>query len=193
MTATTHRTETIAPVDRDRQPIPAQPHRTVDVLRIGLGFVFLWALLDKLFGLGYATSNEASWINGGSPTRGFLGHVEVGPLQSMFRGMAGHALVDTLFMLGLLGVGAALILGVLLRITAIAGAVLLLLMWAAEWPPAQHTTGGAATSSSNPLVDYHLIFAIGLFVVAALGTASSWGLGRWWAGTSVVRRHALLA
>ena len=37
-------------------------------LRIVLGFTFLWAFVDKLFGLGYATPSERSWINGGSPT-----------------------------------------------------------------------------------------------------------------------------
>ena len=30
---------------------------------------FLWAFLDKAFGLGYATPSGNAWINGGSPTR----------------------------------------------------------------------------------------------------------------------------
>ena len=41
-------------------------------LRISLGSIFLWAFLDKMFGLGYATSSEDAWINGGSPTEGYL-------------------------------------------------------------------------------------------------------------------------
>ena len=36
-------------------------------LRIALGWVFLWAFLDKLFGLGFATAAENAWINGGCP------------------------------------------------------------------------------------------------------------------------------
>jgi hypothetical protein len=42
------------------------------VFRVVLGFEFLWAFLDKTFGLGYATPAERAWINGGSPTKGFL-------------------------------------------------------------------------------------------------------------------------
>ena len=42
-------------------------------IRLALGWVFLWAFLDKLFGLGHATPAKRAWINGGSPTKGFLG------------------------------------------------------------------------------------------------------------------------
>ncbi|HEU5470880.1 MAG TPA: hypothetical protein VFV67_09530, partial [Actinophytocola sp.] len=47
--------------------------------RVGLGFIFAWAFLDKMFGLGYATPEQGAWINGGSPTKGFLGGVDHGP------------------------------------------------------------------------------------------------------------------
>ena len=36
--------------------------------RILLGFVFLWAFLDKTFGLGFATAAEKAWVAGGSPS-----------------------------------------------------------------------------------------------------------------------------
>ncbi len=166
--------------------------RALDVLRIGLGFIFLWPFLDKLFGLGYSTSSANAWVNGGSPTDGFLGHVEVGPLQSVFRSIAGAGWADWLFMLGLLGIGIALLTGVALRMTAVAGTVLLLLMWAAEWPLAQFTSTGAASGSTNPFLDYHLIFAIALIVVALLGTGSSWGLGKWWVKQPIVAAHSFL-
>lgn len=52
--------------------------------RVSLGFVFLWAFLDKTFGLGYATTSAAAWVKGGSPTKGFLSHVSAGPFQSAF-------------------------------------------------------------------------------------------------------------
>ena len=58
--------------------------RALAVLRLAAGFVFLWAFLDKTFGLHYSTPSAKSWINGGSPTKGFLGSVEVGPFQSLF-------------------------------------------------------------------------------------------------------------
>jgi thiosulfate dehydrogenase [quinone] large subunit len=69
---------------------PARPAstrtRALGVLRIVMGLTFLWAFVDKMFGLGYATSPAQAWIHGGSPTKGFLAHVEVGPFQSILRG-----------------------------------------------------------------------------------------------------------
>ena len=42
------------------------------VTRILVGFVFLWAFLDKTLGLGFATTPEKAWLAGTSPTTGFL-------------------------------------------------------------------------------------------------------------------------
>jgi thiosulfate dehydrogenase (quinone) large subunit len=163
--------------------------RSLAVLRIGTGFVFLWAFLDKTFGLGYATPAARAWINGGSPTKGFLSSVEVGPFQSAFHAIAGSWWADALFMLGLLGVGVAVIAGVALRLSAVAGVLLLTMMWLAEFPPAQQTADGSATASTNPLVDYHVIYALALIVVAATAAGGTWGLGRLWARLPLVRRH----
>lgn len=166
--------------------------RTLALLRLAIGFVFLWAFLDKLFGLGYATGRAAAWIHGGSPTQGFLSHVQVGPLRTVFHDWAGAGWVDLLFMLGLLGVGVAVMLGIGLRLSAVAGSLLLVLMWAAEWPMARHTVSGVATVSSNPFLDYHLIYALVLIAVAVGAAGRVWGLGRAWCGTALVRRHPWL-
>ena len=42
------------------------------LLRMAVGWIFLWAFLDKLVGLGFATEVGKGWLNGGSPTFGFL-------------------------------------------------------------------------------------------------------------------------
>ncbi|GGP79237.1 DoxX family membrane protein [Saccharothrix coeruleofusca] len=162
------------------------------VLRIGTGFVFLWAFFDKLFGLGYATKPEAAWINGGSPTKGFLGHVAVGPLESTFHAWAGAGWANWLFMLGLLAIGLATTAGIALRLAAISGTVMMLLMWAAEWPLARFTSAGQPSGSTNPLIDYHVVYALALIAVAAAGAGATWGLGRWWARQPVIRDHAWL-
>ncbi|MGW2249976.1 hypothetical protein ACWCXH_07230 [Kitasatospora sp. NPDC001660] len=166
--------------------------RTLAAARIGLGFVFLWAFLDKTFGLGYATRSAKSWLDGGSPTKGFLGHVSAGPLQSAYHHMAGQVWADWLFMLGLLGIGLALISGTGLRIAAAGGTLLLALMWAAEWPPARHLATGAASGSTNPVADYHLVYDLLLIALAATGAGDTWGLGHRWAALPVVRDHAWL-
>jgi thiosulfate dehydrogenase [quinone] large subunit len=155
--------------------------KVLAVLRIVTGFVFLWAFLDKLFGLGYATPSKGAWISGGSPTKGFLSGVHAGPFESMFHAWAGTWWADTLFMLGLGAVGVAAIAGVGLRLSAIAGSLMMLMMWAAEWPFARSMSTGEATHSTNPIIDYHLIYALILIVVAAAAGGHIWGLGRRWA------------
>lgn len=151
------------------------------VARIMLGFVFLWAFLDKTFGLGLATPAERAWISGGSPTTGFLtmGVNPESPMANFFIGLAGQAWVDWLFMLGLLGIGVALILGVGLRIAAVSGTILLVLMWAAENP-----------LENNPLVDDHLIYAVMLWVFAF--SRREWSLTNWWLKQKFVKKNSWL-
>ncbi|MFI5879066.1 hypothetical protein [Streptomyces sp. NPDC051554] len=161
-------------------------------LRLLTGFVFLWAFLDKTFGFGYATPSGKGWIDGGSPTKGFLGSVAAGPMESTFHDWAGAGWANWLFMLGLLGIGIALIAGVALRPAAIAGTAMMALMWLAEWPPAKHLSDGTLSMSSNPFVDYHLIYAVVLIALAAAGAGVTWGLGKLWATLPIVRDHTLL-
>jgi thiosulfate dehydrogenase (quinone) large subunit len=159
------------------------------LLRVALGWVFLWAFLDKTFGLGYGTpSGDAAWINGGSPTEGFLSAVTVGPFEDQFQDLAGQGWADWLFMIGLLGVGVALILGIGLRAAAVAGTVMMAFMWAAEWPPDKTSSTGDPVISSNPVVDDHVIYALVLIVLALTYAGDHLGLGRWWARLGIVRR-----
>jgi thiosulfate dehydrogenase (quinone) large subunit len=160
-------------------------------LRLAIGFEFLWAFIDKTFGLGYATPTAHAWINGGSPTTGFLSGVNVGPFQGIFNGIAGVAAFDWLFMLGLLGVGVALILGAAVRPAAIAGATMLLLMYAASWPFAT-VGGGQPTGSTNPIVDDHIVSTMGLIVVGAFAAWSVGVVGRRWSELAFVKSHPWL-
>jgi thiosulfate dehydrogenase [quinone] large subunit len=163
--------------------------RFLAVVRVVIGFEFLWAFLDKTFGFGYATPAARAWINGGSPTKGFLSRVAVGPFESTFHAWAGAAWADWLFMAGLLGIGIALILGIGLRIAAVSGTLMMLLMWAAEWPLAKITSAGEPTMSTNPIVDYHIIYALVLIAVALTYAGNTWGLGRLWARLPFVQRN----
>jgi thiosulfate dehydrogenase [quinone] large subunit len=157
-----------------------------------LGFEFLWAFLDKTFGLGYATPSARAWINGGSPTKGFLSNVAVGPFESTFHAWAGAAWADWLFMVGLLGIGLALIFGIGLRIAAVSGTLMMLGMWAAEWPLAKFTSAGEPSMSTNPIVDYHIIYALALIALAVTYAGHTWGLGRLWASVPFVHRNRWL-
>ena len=163
--------------------------KALAVLRVALGFTFLWAFLDKTFGLGYATPDARAWINGGSPTKGFLSNVKVGPFESIFNDIAGDTWANWLFMVGLLGIGLALVLGVAVKAAAVSGSVLLGLMWMAEWPLAQYGSDGKATGSVNPLVDSHVIEALVLVVIALTYAGTTWGFGKLWARLPFVRNH----
>lgn len=163
----------------------------VTALRLAIGFEFLWAFFDRTFGLGYPTPSAHAWIHGGSPVRHTLDHVDGGPLQSLSHAVASSPIVSWLFMLGLLGVGLALILGVLIRSAAIVGVIMFGLMWIASWPFEAGAHGGA-TASADPIVNSHLIGALALLTVAAFTVRGVHGLRRWWYERPMVQRHAWL-
>ncbi|MDF5754407.1 hypothetical protein [Spongiactinospora sp. TRM90649] len=146
------------------------------IARIALGWVFLWAFVDKLFGLGFATPAARAWVNGGSPTTGFLKGAGENALGGVFGALAGQVWVDWLFMLGLLGVGVALMVGAGLRVAAVAGGLMMLLMWAAQFP-----------LETNPFIDDHVIYVVLLAGLAVADAGDTLGLGRWWGRTAVVR------
>nr|WP_232234701.1 DoxX family membrane protein [Actinoplanes sp. N902-109] len=166
--------------------------KALAVFRISLGFVFLWAFLDKTFGLHYSTVGERAWVNGGSPTKGFLSSVDLGPFQGTFHNIAGDAWADWLFMLGLLGIGVALILGIGMRLAAGAAVLMMALMWFAEYPLAQHTSAGKPSGSTNPITDYHFIYAAGAIVTALTYAGHTWGFGKQWAQLPFVQRNRWL-
>lgn len=155
--------------------------RMFAVARIFLGWTFLWAFLDKTFGLGVATERANGWIHGGSPTDGFLSFATKGPLDGFYQSFAGAAWADWLFMLGLAGIGIALTLGIGMRIAAVSGAAMLVMMWsAALWP------------ENNPFMDDHLIYAVVLLGLALRSAGDTWGLGQLWKKLPFVQRHQYL-
>jgi thiosulfate dehydrogenase (quinone) large subunit len=168
---------TTAPGDRSQRAT----HVFGALARISLGWVFLWAFLDKTFGLGFATASEDAWIRGGSPTFGFLSFGATGPFTGVYNSIAGDAWADWLFMAGLLGIGVALVLGVFMNLAAGAGALLLLLMWTAVLPP-----------ENNPFMDDHIIYALALGLLACVGAGRWFGLGHRWERTGIVQRFPVL-
>lgn len=161
--------------------------------RISLGLIFLWAFFDKLIGLGFATCRDATtnavtvgcskaWLGGGSPTAGFLQHGTSGPLAGFYQGLAGHTWVDWLFMLGLLGIGVALTLGIAMRLAAVTGSLLLLMMWsAALWP------------ANNPILDDHIVYIFVLMGLAKAGNTQKLSASKWWSQQSLPKKYPILA
>lgn len=144
------------------------------VVRILLGWVFLWAFLDKAFGLGLNTPAERAWVSGASPTTGYLSSAD-GALGGLFRPMAGSLIVDWLWMLGLLAVGVAFVLGVALRPAAIVAVLVMGGIYLSMLPLA-----------NNPFLDQHLFYVVCAVAFALADAGRFLGLAAVWARLPVV-------
>ena len=149
-------------------------------VRLVLGLMLLWAFLDKTLGLGFSTTASHAWLAGGSPTTGYLTGA-TGILSGFYQGLAGNAIVDVLFMLAMLAIGVAMILGIGMKIAGYSGAVLMLLLWTSAIPP-----------KTNPILDDHVVYFI-LFLALTTVKAGQWlGLGKWWINTPIVKKFPFL-
>ncbi len=154
----------------------------IGLLRIVLGFLFFWAFLDKIFGLGFSTASDKSWLSGVSPTLGFLGKASYGPFSGVYHAIAGNSIIDFLFMFGLFAIGISLVLGIAVRFSSYCGALLVFLMWTARLPP-----------KTNPIIDEHIIYLFVFLLLRKLDAGSYIGFGKWWSNTAFVKKLRFLA
>lgn len=131
------------------------------LLRLSMGWIFLWSFFDKLIGLGFATKSSQSWLSGGSPTFGFLSFATKGPFVDFYKSIAGNPVVDWLFMLGLLGVGVSLFFGVFIKLGSFIGILMLILIYAA----------GSLPPANNPFLDEHIVYIV--IMIGLITTNSS--------------------
>jgi thiosulfate dehydrogenase [quinone] large subunit len=167
--------------------------KVLGLLRIAMGFVFLWPFLDKLFGLGFGTAPENAWIAGASPTKGFLqfyGVNQNSPFAFIFSDTLGsmYQLVDIAYMAMLLFAGISLMTGIFVRLSSISTIIFLASIYLSAWiiNPAE----GVAVY--NPLIDDHIIYIIvlALFLVRPVGDYL--GLGKKWSSLSFVEKYPIL-
>lgn len=161
--------------------------------RLAIGWIFLWAFLDKAFALGFATGRNpetgaidffgpAAWVNGGSPTDGVLQFALRGPFKGLYDGLAGQVWVEWVYMLSMLLIGLALIFGIGIRLAAIGGIVWMAIFYTATavWP------------EFNPFLDDHVVYAIVLAGIAFVGAGRYLGLGKYWEKVPLVQRYPIL-
>lgn len=138
-------------------------------LRLVMAWVFLQAGLEKL--------SEGGWTNlGGFSAEGYLvqGVAEANPLKPVFMWFADMLwLFDPLVMLGQIGIGLALLFGVLFRFSALMGAIQMFFFWTGGWQgglmegfPVEH--GFFVTSE--------LVYLLLLFGLSAVGAGRIYGL-----------------
>lgn len=165
-------------------------------VRIAFGLTFLWAFFDKLLALGFSTGaivNEQgaktgidffgkdAWIHDGNPTLGFLKFGASGPFKGFYNAIAGEAWVNVAFMFGLLAIGIALTFGIAMRLGTIAGFVMYVMMWSvALWP------------ANNPVLDDHILGALTMVVLGLTYAGDTWGAGKSWSRSQLVKRFPIL-
>lgn len=154
------------------------------ILRILLGFMFLWSFLDKMFGLGFSTKSANAMINGGSPTEGFLTY-GTDTLSFLADTPALVQVLDVVIMAAFLLLGIALILGIGMKIAAVGGTLLLLMMYVSLFPLTK-------AGSTNPIVDYHMMYIFLLWALYLSNAGDVLGLGKWWKEQSLVARYPIL-
>jgi thiosulfate dehydrogenase [quinone] large subunit len=155
-------------------------------LRLAIGWLWLWAFFDKLFGLGFATTPDKAWINGNSPISGFLmfGTNSESPFYSFFSTeLVKYANIMDFVLMGMFFfVGFALIFGIFVRIASLFGIIFMVSIYLSEIPLA-----------NNPIIDSHIIYALVLllfFVGPVVGKYI--GLGNKWQNIRFVEKYPFL-
>ncbi len=181
--------------------------RVFALLRVAMGWTFLWAFLDKAFALGFSTGRvlndagqtvkidffgDAAWIHGASPTAGVLGFAMKGPFVHFYQTITGYqmtaagptsaAWIDWIYMLSMLLIGGALILGIGVRLASLGGIVWMAIFFTATaiWP--EH----------NNFVDEHVVNMLVLTGLFLANAGRYYGFGKVWQRTRVVQKYPIL-
>ena len=177
------------------------------LLRLAMGWVFLWAFLDRFFGLGFGTCRitarvandpsqvggidylcDASFLQGGSAIHGFLttrtARSATGDWFSWMApdNAATQNIWDLIFMFALLGAAVTLLLGILVRLGAIGAVILLVLIHLA----------GSVWPTGDPFLTYQLVYAVVLVGIAVADAGRFLGFGRWWTSLPLIERAPML-
>jgi|DewCreStandDraft_5_1066085.scaffolds.fasta_scaffold01510_6 thiosulfate dehydrogenase [quinone] large subunit len=125
------------------------------LLRLSLGFIFIWAGFDKLI-----TDFTA---------KGFLINATSGPLKDLFvrlgENQTALTVIDPLVVWGQILIGFSLILGLFTRFGLLMGAVQMFIFYLAQlWP------------EFNPFLDEHIVYILVMALLGALGAGRILGL-----------------
>lgn len=147
-------------------------------LRVVMGWILLQAGIEKIVDPGWTA---AGYLRNAVPPGN--------PFGDLWLSLAGSPLVDALVVWGLTLIGLCLILGLLVRFSAFWGAVMMLFFWASA------LQGGVMQGlplEHGFVVDDHIVYAMLLFGLGALGAGRIVGLDRRLEETELVRRHRWL-
>ena len=156
------------------QVVDRRHQLAVAVLRVAVGFIFLFAGLEKVIGGAGAWSAAGFLQHGTAGTLGWPWISEVvegtiyNPTQPFWVALADNdfamSIINLLVPWGQIGIGVGLMLGLLTRFSAAMGTLMMLLFFFAAW------------DIEFGVVNQHLTYALVTFVLGYLGTGNFYGL-----------------
>lgn len=144
------------------------------LLRLSMAWVFLYAASHQVLVPGWSV---AGFLNS---TKTF--HWLFGPMTAPVPA----AILTVLVEYGHLLIGLSLLTGLMVRVSASFGVLLMLIYWFAhmDWPFIENT--------NNLIVDYHLVYAGVLVYLIVKRAGHVWGLDAWAEQQDFVRKHPSL-
>jgi thiosulfate dehydrogenase [quinone] large subunit len=142
--------------------------------RLAMGWVFLYAASHQVFVPGWSVAGFLS------STKTFHG------VYSLFTGPAIAPVLSFLVGYGHLLIGLSLVVGLMVRVSAVFGILLMLLYWTA------HMDFPYISDTNNFLVDEHIVYAGVLVFLIVKHAGHVWGLDGWVENLDFFRRHANL-
>ncbi len=162
--------------------------RGLVILRIVLGFGFLYAGLEKWLNFGGGDTPWSAFgflkFGTGGTIPNMVGHTDPmshNPTQAFWAGLAGDptllGIANFLVVFGELAIGAALILGVATRLSGALGALMMFLFWIAAW------------DFQYGIVNQQFVYMVGAAVLAYASAGKVLGLDALLEKTDLVRRR----
>lgn len=146
---------------------------SVFLLRLGMGWLFFYAGITKILAPGWSA---AGYLRGAKTFTAF------------YEWLASPAILPIINFInewGLLFLGLSLILGLFARLSSVLGALLMVLYYfpILQFPyPNPHSF----------IVDEHIVYALALVVLAAIGSGRFWGLQKWCSGLPICSKYPKL-
>ena len=155
---------------------------SIVALRVIMGYTILSSGLEKLA--------DDGWTNPGAWSADFfLRNVvdEANPIRGVFLVFADNTwIVDPLVMWGQIFVGIGLLFGIFLRLACFAGALQMLLFWAAAW---EGGIGQGLPVAHGYVIDSSFVYALVLFGLGAWGAGRILGIDARLEQTDIVRQN----
>ena len=136
--------------------------------RVAVGWVFLYAGLEKLFGAEpFSAVGFLKFGTIGTTSAHVAEGTVVNPTHDFWVALAGNGtllpLVNFLVVFGEVAIGAALILGIATRFASIMGALMMTLFWVAAW------------DFAFGVIEYHSLLAIVTLALGIMGAGEVYG------------------